>query len=141
MATNTGIALLASDSSVIPPVVAIPSGVMNLDTKEDEASQVGRASKSALGYLYVSAFGNSLVASAVQMEATKVEGRAERNVRLTVPGAPVLIAQLAEATCPLLSASPSGRSIAAVWPESKRYSVYTLSSGGQWIAVDEGARG
>jgi hypothetical protein len=49
------------------------------------------------------------------------------------------IADLDQPGRPMLACSTSGRSISAVWPESRNYTVYSLAPTGIWDVVDRGS--
>lgn len=152
-ATNTGVVLLTADPKEQPAVVALPAQVMTLEAlmqaseaKEEQAaaasgaaaSTAAPAGKGALGLTYVMATQGKLWSTALRMESRAKTGATERTVTLEASPREA-IADLEQAGRPLLACSTSGRSISAVWPESRNYTVYSLAPTGTWDVVDRGS--
>ncbi|KAL4432170.1 hypothetical protein ABPG77_005932 [Micractinium sp. CCAP 211/92] len=147
-ATNTGAVLLSFDSNERPPVVALPAQVVTLEAllqqsntpeKDKRASDPGAAGgKGAQGLTYVMASGGRLWSTALRLESQRAEGAAERTISLS-SGAREAIAALDHPGRPVLACSASGRSISAVWPQLRAYTVYSLAPTGSWEVVDRGS--
>lgn len=147
-ATNTGVVLLSADASEKPAVVALPSQVVTLEALMQKAAnakvegqgqgQAGGGGRGAQGFTYVMAVGGKLWSTALRLESRSKEGASERTVSLEA-GPREAIASLEHPGRPLLACSATGRSISAVWPETRTYAIFSLAPSGSWEVIDKGS--
>ena len=127
---ETGHGRDAGPSSVVAENVNIESLPKAANPKE-----IG---KGAAGPTFVSAINGKLWSTALKLQSIRTAPGTERPVRVE-PSPPEMIAQLDHQDLrPVLSCSPSGRSLSVVWPEKRAYVVYNLAPTGTWEPIARG---
>lgn len=152
---NTGLLLLTANARENPAVVALPSQVVTLEAlvgaanvdesspekKEEEKKKAPPPpppSRGAAGFSYVVAIGGKLWSTAIRMESRQKEDGSPGRTVVLDSAKKEAIAVLDDPGRPKLASSLTGRSLSAVWPESKKYTVFSLAPTGKWEVLDKG---